>query len=322
MRVSHGKAGPTLFRCEVIDTGIGIPADKLEAVFEPFTQLVSDRQVREGSGLGLNISKRLLALMQGRMGVESVVGKGSTFWMEVALPALVDDEAALENSDSHVTGYLGERRRILVVDDNVGNTSMLVSLLEPLGFELDTAQNGVEALSRAEERCPDLVLMDLVMPEMNGLEAATQMRKNRKLGETRIIGASATATDNACKEAFISSCDDFVTKPIRIDLLLEKIGGQLGIEWQTAPSVTDEIQNGRSPANGDEQLIVPSPEDIELFYELAMLGDMMKIEAWANELETGNNDYRCFAGRVRELAAGFKTKAILALAEQYRGDGQ
>ena len=322
MRVSHGKAGPALFRCEVIDTGIGIPADKLEAIFEPFTQLVSDRQVREGSGLGLNISKRLLALMQGRMGVESVQGKGSTFWMEVALPVLVDDEIALESSDSHVTGYLGERRRILVVDDNVGNTSMLVSLLEPLGFELDTAQNGVEALSRAEEHCPDLVLMDLVMPEMNGLEAATQMRKNRKLGETRIIGASATATDNACKEAFISSCDDFVTKPIRIELLLEKIGGLLGIEWQTAPSVMDGIQNGRGAANGDEQLIVPPPDDIELFYELAMLGDMMKIDAWANELEAGNSDYRCFAGRVRELAAGFKTKAILALAEQYQGDGQ
>jgi signal transduction histidine kinase/DNA-binding NarL/FixJ family response regulator/HAMP domain-containing protein len=322
MRVSHGKAGPALFRCEVIDTGIGIPADQLEAVFEPFTQLVSDRQVREGSGLGLNISKRLLALMQGRMGVESVVGKGSTFWMEVALPALVDDEAALEKTDSYAIGYLGERRRILVVDDNVGNTSMLVSLLEPLGFKLDTAQNGVEALMRAEEHCPDLVLMDLVMPEMNGLEAATQMRKNRKLGETRIIGASATATDNACKEAFISSCDDFVTKPIRIDLLLEIIGVQLGIEWETAPSVMDGIQNGRNPANADEQLIVPSPDDIELFYELAMLGDMMKIDVWANELETGNNDYRCFAGRVRELAAGLKAKAILALAEQYRGDGQ
>jgi CheY-like chemotaxis protein len=322
MRVSYSQTGSALFRCEVIDTGIGIPADKLEVIFEPFTQLVSDRQVREGTGLGLNITKRLLALMQGRMGVESVVGKGSKFWMEVSLPALVDDEVVLEKTESRVTGYPGERRKILVVDDNIGNTSMLVSLLEPLGFGLDTAQNGLEALLRAEEHRPDLVLMDLVMPEMNGLEAVTQMRENRNLDETRIIGASATATDNACKDAFIASCDDFVTKPIRIDLLLEKIGRQLAIEWQTAPSVTEGSMYGRSPANSEEQLVLPAPDEIEVLYELAMLGDMTKIEAWAKELETRDAVYWVFAGRLRELAGGFKAKAILALVEQYRGDGK
>lgn len=322
MRVSYDQAGAGLFRCEVTDSGIGIPADKLEAIFEPFTQLVSDRQVKEGTGLGLNITKRLLELMQGRMGVESVVGKGSTFWMEVALPALVDDEVALEKTDSHVIGYLGERKRILVVDDNVGNTSMLVSLLEPLGFEVDTAQNGRDALLRAEEHRPDLVLMDLVMPEMNGLEAATLMRENRKLTDTRIIGTSATATDNAYKETFVASCDDFVTKPIRIDLLLEKIGGQLGIEWRTAPTEIEGVKGGRSIANGEELLVVPAAEEIERLYELAMMGDMLKIEKWATELDAKDHVYRFFAEKLRELAGGFKTKAILALVEQYRGDGK
>lgn len=321
MRVSYDQAGSGLFRCEVADSGIGIPSDKLEAIFEPFTQLVADRQVPEGTGLGLNITKRLLELMQGRMGVESVVGRGSTFWLEVALPALVDNEVALEKADSHIIGYAGQRKRILVVDDNVGNISMLVSLLEPLGFKLDTAQNGREALLRAEEHRPDLVLLDLVMPEMNGLEAAALMRKNRELTETRIIGASATATDNAHKKAFVAACDAFVTKPIRIDLLLEKIGELLAIEWEMAVE-TAGPRNSGSFANGEGLMVAPVAEEIEGLYELAMMGDMLKIEAWATALEARSSIYHCFAGKLRELAGGFKTKAILALVEQYRGDGK
>ncbi|MFA7061694.1 MAG: ATP-binding protein [Pedobacter sp.] len=318
LRVSYDLTGGGLLRCEVEDTGIGIPADKLETIFDPFTQLASSRQVREGTGLGLNITKSLLALMQGRMGVESVLGKGSTFWIEVALPTLIDSDAILVNTDCHIIGYHGERKRILVVDDTIGNTSMLVSLLELLGFELDTAQDGQEAVLRAEEQKPDLVLMDLVMPEMDGLEAATIMRHNRNLEETRIIGASATATDNAHKESFVAVCDDFVVKPIQIDLLLEKIGTQLGIEWDTIIKETENVESGSRTEKHDYVLEIPASYEIEELYELAMMGDMLKIEAWAAELEFKDSRFRCFADRLRELAGGFKTKALLALAEQYR----
>ena len=319
MQVSYDQSAG-MFRCEVTDSGIGIPADKLEEIFEPFTQLVTDRQITVGTGLGLNITKRLLELMNGRIGVESVVGQGSTFWMEVPLPALVDDTAALESTDSHVIGYHGERKRVLVVDDNVANISMLVSLLEPLGFVLDTALNGEEALRRSEEHRPDLVLMDLVMPEMNGLEAARVMRGNPEFEKTKIIGASATATDNAYKEAFIAMCDGFVTKPIPIDLLLVKIGIQLGIEWDTAPVEAERVLSCQNSANSEEHLVAPEAEKIERLYELAMMGDMLKIDEWATELEAGDQIYRGFAGKLRDLAGGFKTRAILAMVEQYRGE--
>lgn len=320
MRVSYGQAGTGLFRCEVVDSGIGIPADKLDAIFEPFTQLVTGRQISVGTGLGLNITKRLLELMQGRIGVESIFGRGSTFWMEVALPELLDNAVALEKTHCHVTGYQGERKRILVVDDNVANTSMLLSLLEPLGFELDTAQNGREALILAAEKQPDLVLLDLVMPEKDGLEAARLLRQNPSLAATRIIGASATVTDNAHKEEFVAECDDFVTKPLQIDLLLEKIGRQLDIEWETASSKPEEKQNVQGVAEDDEVLVPPSTEDMEGLYELAMMGDMLKIEAWASELEAKDQTYGYFARKLRELAGGFKSRAILALVKQYRGD--
>jgi len=299
LQVSYGRAGAGLFRCEVIDTGIGIPEDKLEAIFEPFTQLATDRQVREGTGLGLNITKRLLELIQGRMGVESVVGAGSTFWIEVALPSLLDNESVPGKTEHHITGYRGARKRILVVDDTVGNSAMLVSLLEPLGFELDTAQNGREALLEVSAQRPDLVLLDLVMPEMDGLEAATLLRQNPDLSATmRIIGASATVTDNMHKEAFIAACDDFVTKPIRIDLLLEKIGVLLGIEWEMTSAAKGGAVNGRKSEKNEEPFVAPPPDELAGLYELAMLGDMLKIEAWAIALETKNGTYRCFAGRV------------------------
>ncbi|MDP3481211.1 MAG: ATP-binding protein [Desulfoprunum sp.] len=320
MRVSYTAAG--LFRCEVIDTGIGIPEDKLEAIFEPFTQLAIDRQVREGTGLGLNITKRLLALIEGRMGVESQFGTGSTFWLEVVLPSLVDNEVALEKTEYHVIGYRGERKRILVVDDTVGNTAMLVSLLEPLGFELDTAQNGREALQAAMEQRPDLVLLDLVMPEMDGQEVATLLRQNRDMTAIRIIGASATVTDNTRKEEFVALCDAFVTKPIRIDLLLEKIGALLGIKWEMKVAAQAGETNGRKSGKPEEPFVAPPKEDLQGLYELAMMGDMLKIEAWATALEAKNITYRCFAGRLRELAKGFKAKAILVLVDQYRGDGK
>jgi signal transduction histidine kinase/CheY-like chemotaxis protein len=319
MRVSYGTAGEGVLRCEIEDTGIGIPSDKLEAVFEPFTQLVSDRKIREGTGLGLNITKRLLALMHGRITVESEPGRGSRFCIEIELPSIMDDDTPLEATELHVTGYRGEPKHILVVDDNIGNAALFVSLLEPLGFGIDTARNGLEALQRAEERRPDLVLMDLVMPEMDGLEAVTAMRRKPELAATKIIGASATVTKSIDKEEFVAVCDDFVVKPVRIDLLLEKIGGLLGIEWQTEKPEWLTAASARDADKDNIPFAVPSSPELEELHDLAMRGDMSRIAEWATELEQKNATYASFAAKLRELAGGFRSKAILALVEQYRG---
>jgi len=321
MRVSYGQAGDGLFRCAVTDTGVGIPADKLGVIFEPFTQLANDRQAREGTGLGLNITRRLLTLIQGNMGVESEPGKGSTFWLEVPLPSLVAEEISFEKTESHIVGYRGGLKRILVADDTVGNTALLVSLLEPLGFELYTAQNGQEALLLVSEHRPDLVVLDLVMPEMDGLEFAGRLRKNSDFSAIKIIGASATVTDGTHKDAFIAACDDFVTKPIRIDLLLEKIAQLLGIEWKAEVSAVLQDEREHTSRREEEPFVVPPAAELEELYGLAMMGDMLEIEAWATALEAQNGAYRCFAERLRELAKAFKTKAILALVEQCRGAG-
>jgi len=315
LRASH--AGGEL-RCEVTDTGIGIAPDKLETIFEPFTQLAVEGLVREGTGLGLTITRELATLMRGRIAVESEPGKGSTFRLEVPLATVGEAELA-KRSRKSVTGYRGERMRILVVDDNVTNASMLVSMLEPLGFPVATAGNGPEAVRLALEQRPDLVLLDLVMPEMDGLEAAREMRRHRELAESRIIGVSATVTESSRRDEFVAACDDFLAKPIQIDTLLDKIETLLGISWETAlpempvAPVTEIRERER------EEVELPPPEEMLELHELALRGDMRKIEAWATALEERYSRYERFAGTLRELAGGYKANEILALLEDHKG---
>jgi signal transduction histidine kinase/CheY-like chemotaxis protein len=318
LRVEYDHAEGGIFRCDIIDTGVGIPADKLETIFEPFTQLAGRGQVREGTGLGLNITRHLLELMHGTLTVKSEIGSGSIFSMTLALPPVADPERALEKTEFSVTGYHGERKRILVVDDNIGNTSMLVSLLEPLGFKVDTALNGEEALSMAYERQPDMVLMDLVMPVMNGLEAARLLRADTRFNRTGIIGASASVTDSDHKNEFIATCDDFVVKPIRIDVLLDKIGRRMELQWDTEEIIVP----ARETFTERDYDGMPTPPQSELdeLLNLAMMGDMQGVEEWATKLEARDARYHIFAGRLKELAGSFRTKAVLALVNRCRGE--
>ena len=316
LKVGYSHEGNGLLRCEVSDSGVGIPLDKQEAVFEPFTQLATNRQVREGTGLGLNITRQLLTLMQGTIGIESEVGVGSTFWIKLPLPPVRELEIAPKIQQLDIIGYQGKRRNILVVDDNINNISLLVSLLGPLDFDVSTAENGRDALQMASENTPDLVIMDLVMPEMDGLECAREMRKQPELSGVKIIGVSATVTDSVSKAVFIATCDAFVTKPIQIDLLLELIRVKLDITWnRTQPelpacAVATEYDSGISPE-------IPSRDELKNVHELALLGDVRRIQAWATQLEENNPKYRIFTGKLRELAGGYRTKAILLLLDEH-----
>ena len=315
LKVSYNHDKEGLLRCEVNDTGIGIPPDKLEAIFEPFTQLATNRQVREGTGLGLNITRQLLTLMQGTTGVESTAGSGSVFWFELPLQLVMELEVSPNVQQQGINGYQGERKSILVVDDNINNAAMLVSLLDPLGFAVTTAENGAVALQHAAEYHPDLVILDLVMPEMDGLECAREMRKRVELSAMKIIGASATVTDSADKEAFVAACDAFVIKPIQIDLLLELIRVQLGITWKRTQSAIPSFS--ASGENSSVTFEIPPPEKLEVVHELALLGDVRKIQSWAAQLEQNDPEYSPFAGKLQGLAGSYRMKDILSLLNEY-----
>jgi CheY-like chemotaxis protein len=198
------------------------------------------------------------------------------------------------------------------VDDNTSNASMLVSALEPLGFRLATALGGREALDLALQHLPDLVLLDLMMPDVDGLEVARQLKMRPALARTRIIGTSATVSDTAQRNAFLDACDDFLPKPIQIDLLLVRIGTLLHIEWETAS------EHSAVPAQilGDRPLLFPPEHEMTQLRHLALRGDLRRIRVWADALEERDSQYAPFAARLRELSEGFQTRAILALFEQ------
>ena len=232
LRASYGMHNGQTLVCEVADTGIGIPDDKLEAIFEPFTQLAPDTQGREGVGLGLPISRSLATLMGGTLTVVSSLGQGSTFRLTAALPETMEHQPANAADQKNICGYLGERRRVLVVDDNPINAVLLQDILAPLGFETRTASSGQEALQMATASPPDLVLLDLVMPQWDGVQTAQALRADPRLKDVSIIGLSASNADKGRTQAFVDTCDAFLGKPVQLDELLQTIGQLLRLDWQ------------------------------------------------------------------------------------------
>jgi PleD family two-component response regulator len=165
---------------------VGIPKEKLDKIFEPFTRDVDGSKAIEGIGLGLTITRRLVDLMGGKLSVESDIGNGSTFTFELELDVINEVQAKAMKKEREAISYpcrklfdtaQGKRRRVLIVDDNLTNLSLLVSILEPLGFEINTAENGQQAIDRALKEPPDLLLLDLLMPVMDGDEGNQNCRR-------------------------------------------------------------------------------------------------------------------------------------------------
>lgn len=262
--------------CEVADTGVGIPGDELEVIFQPFTQLARDAQGREGAGLGLPISRRLAGLMGGTLTVTSQVGRGSVFRLAIPLAATAPRAPATTLLEQAICGYLGERQNVLIVDDNPTNVALLADMLQPLGFAVRTATSGEEALRLALEAPPHLVLLDLVMPGLDGVETARELRRQSVLAGLRIIGVSATVTDSERRQAFAELCDAFVTKPVMLGALLEAIGRLLDLEWQTSGQLVPNTEGARLTA---EMLAALPPELRTVLGDAALSLDGERIAA-------------------------------------------
>lgn len=215
------------------DTGIGIPADKLARLFKAFTQVDSSTTRKYGgSGLGLAICERLVGLMGGKITVESELGKGSkfTFTIQASLGKNSGTKRQQENGSSNLLSEAFAKEyplRILLAEDNLINQKLAVRMLNKLGFFPDVATNGIQATEMVEDGSYNLVLMDVLMPEMDGIEATRRIRINNTIAQPHIVAmtASVFAED---KEACLSAgMNEFISKPISVNefvKVLEKIG--------------------------------------------------------------------------------------------------
>jgi signal transduction histidine kinase/DNA-binding response OmpR family regulator len=240
--VHMGAAERIRFRVQ--DTGIGIHEDQLEAIFQPFEQAGEAQRRIGGAGLGLAITKQLVRLMGGDMHVQSRPGEGSAFWFEVELSAAAGGIAEADVKQI-VTGYQGTRKTILVVDDVAANRAVAIDMLEPIGFEMAEASNGREALEKAQALQPDLILMDIVMPVMDGLEATRRLRELPAFKDAPIIAVSASASGQDQERYLAAGGSAFLTKPIDYDSLLAHIATLLKLTWITRQ---EEVPSAHSTA--------------------------------------------------------------------------
>jgi len=204
-----------LLEVEVRDTGVGIPAGEQERIFQSFAQVGSSAHLRfGGTGLGLSISNELVRMMGGDIRVQSAPGKGSTFTFRVAL-GTAEGEVALPVEARVAPAGKTRRLKILVVEDNAINRLVAVDLLRDRGHETVTAENGREALERLRKERFDLVLMDVRMPEMDGLEAVKRIRAG-EAGDPAVPIAAMTAHALAGdRERFLAAgMDDYLAKPL------------------------------------------------------------------------------------------------------------
>ncbi|NJP10693.1 MAG: response regulator [Leptolyngbyaceae cyanobacterium RU_5_1] len=220
-------------RFQVEDSGIGIASEHLEEIFLPFQQVGDRRQMREGTGLGLAISRKLVEMMSGNLEVRSAPGQGSIFEFELEMLEVEGwhpKTTIYPDKVPEVIGYKGQRRKVLVVDEQRENRTVLVKFLAPLGFEIVEAENGQQGLVKAAEFEPDVIFMDLVMPVMDGFEATRQLRRSPDFQNTVIIAASASAFEHDQQTSLNVGCNAFLSKPIRYKQLLATLEQLLGFE--------------------------------------------------------------------------------------------
>jgi CheY-like chemotaxis protein len=298
----------------VADSGIGMSAQQLGRIFQPFEQVAAAQRREGGTGLGLAISQQLVRLMGGNIEVASEPGKGSTFWFDIAAPVATAAPVTAQRQETLV-GYEGERKRLLVVDDVPPNRAMMLDLLQDTGFIVAAATNGLECLVLLDSFKPDLILMDVMMPVMDGNETTRQVRRTPGWGTIPIVAVTASASPEDEEKSREAGADAFLAKPVDHDLLLRTIGTLLSLKW-----VTEQPATASSTAANEEEtaMAIPPAEEIEELWQMTQIGNMRQIREQAAHLRGLDPSYAAFANRLDALAQGYHSKQLAAFVAGYR----
>jgi signal transduction histidine kinase/DNA-binding NarL/FixJ family response regulator/sugar lactone lactonase YvrE len=300
---------PARLSFEIRDTGIGIAEKDQQTVFQPFSQVGSTRQRLGGTGLGLAISRQFVRLMGGDIELESRVGQGSVF--RFAIDVKVVNVPAAAACVDRIKGYIGNRRKVLVVDDIEENRAVLREMLRQLGFEISEAANGLEALDRIQSQRPDLILMDVLMPDMDGLEVIRRLRQRADTAQLPVITVSASASGRDEGSALAAGATAFLPKPINERALLAQIGRLLNIEW-----IGESADAGKAQAASGAPLVVPPMREMAVLHDMALQGSMRDIVQRAAHLTSLDERYRPFADHLIALANEFQSAAIVRFVEE------
>jgi signal transduction histidine kinase/CheY-like chemotaxis protein/purine-cytosine permease-like protein len=295
---------------EVADTGIGIQAEDLPRIFEPFERgsMASALSI-PGTGLGLTITKLLTEIMGGEIAVDSKPGQGSAFRVRLMLSAATDPVAPVLQ-ERRIKGYRGRRITVVAADDDNSHLELLRELLAPIGFDLHCALDGAICLQIAADVAPDLALLDLSMPGKSGWEVARTLRAMNG-PRTAIIIVSA----NVDEQPKIREFQDisFIVKPIDVQVLLTAIQNALGLEWIYEETIAAPVaETAKAPT-----LPIP-PQHLDDLHQLGKIGYVRGIEAKLDEIADADPAHHSVVADLRALVRNFELKRYMATLEVLR----
>ncbi|MCX7593274.1 MAG: ATP-binding protein [Fischerella sp.] len=291
------------------DTGIGISSQQLEKIFLPFEQLGDQKSQNEGRGLGLTISQKIVEIMGSRILVKSELGKGSVFEFEIECP-IADywTETSTITSTGKIIGYSGTRKKILIVDDSWENRSLIVNILETIGFTVIEANNGQEGLEKAHQYHPDLIISDIAMPIMDGREMLLTIRQLENLKDIVVILSSASIFDTERKNSLAIGANDFLAKPVKIKELYRSLSKHLHISWIYEKTENNQVQ---SPGKlSKTEMIIPPQSDLKMLIEYAKKGQIKGIQQEVEKLAKMDNEYQQFVAELDVLVKCFNIQKI------------
>jgi signal transduction histidine kinase/DNA-binding NarL/FixJ family response regulator len=292
------------WRFEICDSGIGMAAEQLQNIFEPFHRVENAERRVEGTGLGLAITRRLVEALRGSITVASEPGQGTTFSVELDLTADTCAADSMQNKRT-VIGYAGARRSVLVADDDAVSRGLAAHFLAGLGFEVRRAPDGASALEQLRSGAVDLLVTDLVMPRVDGMELIRTVRSTAGARVPKIIAVSASASDYTSQEALQAGCDAFLPKPLHLADLLDRITGLLQVEWQYEDAASPVSQRA-----AESHTFALQRDLADELYHLAMQGDIAGLVERAT-LRLGSDPSACgFCDELRALASEYDTSGI------------
>jgi PAS domain S-box-containing protein len=308
---------------EIEDTGIGIAPEDMQRIFDPFVQVNPGRAAREGTGLGLTLSRMFIELLGGEITIRSQVGRGSTFAFHIPVKL---GEGSIIRIGKRVRQVLGlmpgqPSYRLLVVDDSIENRFVLRRLLEQGGFIVLEASGGQEAVSLFESRQPHLIWMDLRMPGMDGYEAAQKIREvegKRRNEEGRevhtpIIALTAGVMENQSASPLFWVFDDWVYKPFRETEIFDKLEKHLGVQFVYQPYVESAAADrGREKGVTPADLAVLPVEWLKEFFRMLRRGRSAQLIDLINRISPEHAD---LAGTLAELVHGYRFHDLIVATE-------
>ncbi len=314
VRVNYQKVDSKILFA-VSDTGPGMTESELKVLFDPFVQTQAGIKSMQGTGLGLSISQQFIQLMgEGELTVSSIMGSGSTFKFDIVVQLADPSEIDFLNSNKQVISLEANQPhyRILIAEDVENNRRLLVELLSEVGFEVQTAENGIEAITLWQQWKPDLILMDILMPIMNGSEATQQIKATPQGQKTVIIAITANAFSDDKVEALKVGCDDFITKPFREQILFEKIAQHLGVRYcYEAEKTTHEAKRKVqvTKVKPDDLQVMPLDWVSQLHQAAIALDDLKTVEL----IEQIPQNHVSLSENLTELVEDFRWDVIFEL---------